>query len=90
MSQPPLRYRVAVHQASFKNKSSNQTELSKLVIDLNEKKEKFQLKYKLIENKLSYNTRSKVCNLCTAEKYILLRQILYYPGKINYISTKYF
>ena len=72
MSQPPLRHRVAVHKASFENRTKNQTELSSKVWDLKDKNEGYTVKFKLLENKKSYTTSTKNCNLCTAEKYQIL------------------
>ena len=81
MSQPPLRHRVAVHKASFENKTKNQTELSNKIWDLKEKKEGYTVKFKLLENKKSYTPNTKNCNLCTAEKYQILFSDL--PNKLN-------
>ena len=71
MSAPPLRYRVATHKQSFKS-CNNQTELSCKIKELDQNNIKYDLTFKLLENKKSYNPEIRKCHLCTAESYHIL------------------
>ena len=73
--------RLAVHKHSFKVQTDNQTELSKIVIELKKEGKQFTINYSIIENKKSYSNSSKQCNLCTAEKFQILKSK--HPNLIN-------
>ena len=73
MSAPPLRLRVATHIQSLKNTNSkNQTELSKKCKELASENIKYDIIFKLIENKPTYTPERKKCDLCISESYHIL------------------
>ena len=61
------------HQQSFTNeKKKNDTELSKYMWQLKEKKKEFTITWKIIEKARAYTNISKRCNLCIAEKFFII------------------
>ena len=82
MSSPPLRLWVANHALSFK-RDTNQTELSGLVKELENKGVDYNLKYKILERHPSYTPESKRCPLCIGEIYNII-----YLGLENLINKK--
>ena len=69
ISDPPFKARYANHRTSFKHERyRNSTELSKYVWDLKEKEQSYKLEWKIAERARPYNTITKRCNLCLAEK----------------------
>ena len=83
MSARPLRKRISYHLVSFKSDDMNQTELSKLVHDLKSKNIDHEVEFELIENKPSYTSSRKNCQLCIAESYNIL-----FKGLPNMINSK--
>ena len=71
ISAPPLRLRVATHLQSLKTEN-NQTELSNKCKDIAEKGGRYELTFKLLENKASYTPEAKICQLCNAEKFQII------------------
>ena len=64
-----FKTRYANHKQSFKNeKYKNQTELSKYIWKLEDKKIDHNISWKIIKRAKLYNNISKKCNLCTTEK----------------------
>ena len=61
------------HQMSFKHeKKRNDTELSKYLWELKEKKENFTISWKILAKARAYSNVSKRCNLCIEEKYFII------------------
>lgn len=61
------------HQQSFTNeKKKNDTELSKYLWQLKEKKKEFTITWKIIDKARAYTNISKRCNLCIAEKFFII------------------
>lgn len=61
------------HQMSFKHeKKRNDTELSKYLWELKEKKEQFTMSWKILAKARAYSNFSKRCNLCLEEKYLII------------------
>ena len=62
------RYRN--HQTSFRHPNKrNETELSKHIWNLKDRKESFHAKWRILRTCKPYNNESKKCNLCLQEKY---------------------
>ena len=73
MSVPPLRLRVTTHIQSLKKTNcKNQTELSKKSKEMTSKNIKYDIIFKLIENKPAYTPERKKCDLCISESYHIL------------------
>ena len=75
----PFRSRAANHKKSFTYlKYEKETELSKHIWDIKKKEArkmrtvKFDIKWKKIVNAKPFNPVTNVCNLCTAEKYLII------------------
>ena len=65
------RYRN--HKTSFRHQNRrNETELSKHVWNLKDANKTFKIKWKIIKKCQPYSSVSKKCNLCLAEKYIII------------------
>ena len=61
------------HQMSFKHeKRRNDTELSKYLWKLKEKKEGYSISWKIIAKAKAYSNTTKRCNLCITEKFFIL------------------
>ena len=59
------------HQMSFKHeKRRNDTELSKYLWKLKEKKEGYSISWKIIAKAKAYSNTTKRCNLCITEKFL--------------------
>ena len=68
-----FKTRFGNHKQSFSNrKYCNQTELSKYIWTLKDNSIDFKVKWKILQSATPYNNITKKCNLCTAEKYIIL------------------
>ena len=70
--------RLAVHKTSFKHKpkpgakSSNSTELSNHVWELNDKKINHKIDWKILDRAQSFNPTTKKCRLCLTEIFYLM------------------
>ena len=65
------RYRN--HQTSFRQPSKrNETELSKYIWDLKDRKKSFRVKWRILRSCQPYSNESKKCNLCLQEKYFII------------------
>jgi len=61
------------HQMSFKHEARrNDTELSKCLWELKEKKNKFTVSWKILAKARAYSNQSKRCNLCLHEKFFII------------------
>ena len=61
------------HQTSFRHPSKrNETELSKYVWDLKDRKKSFRVKWRILRSSQPYSNVSKKCNLCLQEKYFII------------------
>ena len=71
----PILERYRNHIKSFTHKKySNETELSKHVWHLKQKKTDFTIKWSIIKKSISYTGGSKRCNLCLEEKISILKE----------------
>ena len=69
----PFKKRLANHTKSFKQeKYSTDSELSKHIWELKRKNIDYKLAWKIIDRAKSFSPVSKVCKLCTREKYYLI------------------
>ena len=65
------RYRN--HKASFNDRNKrNSTELSKYIWELKDRNEEYGIKWKVLHHAQPYNNVSKRCNLCLAEKHVII------------------
>ena len=65
------------HQMSFKHEEKrNDTELTKYLWQLKEKKKDFSIEWKILAKAIAYTHLTKRCNLCITEKFFLL-----YPNR---------
>ena len=61
------------HQMSFKHENKkNDTELSKYLWQLKEKKKDFTITWKILAKARAYTTLTKRCNLCISEKFFII------------------
>ena len=73
MTENPFKTRYGNHKQSFNHrKYSNQTELSKHIWTLKDKKTEFKVTWKILCHATPYSNNTKKCNLCTTEKFIIL------------------
>ena len=64
------------HQMSFKHeKRRNNTELSKYLWELKEKKKEFTVSRKILAKARAYSNLTKRCNLCLHEKYFIISNL---------------
>ena len=75
---PVSEYRIERYRNHIKSfthkKYSNETELSKHVWHLKQKKTDFTIKWSIIKKSISYTGGSKRCNLCLEEKISILKE----------------
>ena len=75
MTSNAFKERYRNHIKSFTHKKySNETELSKHVWHLKQKKTDFTIKWSIIKKSISYTGGSKRCNLCLEEKISILKE----------------
>ena len=75
MTSNTFKERYRNHIKSFTHKKySNETELSKHVWHLKQKKTDFTIKWSIIKKSISYTGGSKRCNLCLEEKISILKE----------------
>ena len=73
LTEGTFKRRLYGHRQSFKNSGlRNATELSKHIWDLNDRGEKYELSWNIIDRASSYKGTSKSCRLCLLEKYHIL------------------
>ena len=73
LTEGTFKRRLYDHRQSFKNSGlRNATELSKHIWDLNDRGEKYELSWNIIDRASSYKGTSKSCRLCLLEKYHIL------------------
>ena len=69
-----FKTRYTNHKASFTHvNKKNSTELSKHVWKLKEANIDYNIKWSILKQASSYNTRTKKCNLCLWEKFFIIR-----------------
>ena len=75
LSEPPFHERLRGHRKSFTNKKySAETELSKYIWRLKEKRKSFSIKWQIIKKCRKYKPGSWYCHLCTSEKHLILME----------------
>jgi len=80
------RYRN--HQTSFRHRSKrNETELSKYIWDLKDRKKSFHVKWRILRSCQPYSNVSKECDLCLQEKYFIIRKDLSSLNKRNELAS---
>ena len=73
MTENPFKIRYGNHKQSFNNiKYRNQTELSKYIWSLKDQTRDFTITWKVLCSASPYNNITRRCNLCIAEKWIIL------------------
>ena len=73
LSAPTFKSRLGNHKKSFKHeKYEKETELSKQVWRLKRKNEEYSIKWKLITKANPFNPVTRICNLCTEEKFHII------------------
>ena len=61
------------HKISFNKESrKNETELSKHIWQLKDRKQEYDITWKILAKAKAYSNQTKRCNLCIAEKYFIL------------------
>ena len=85
MTANTFKERWANHRSSFKLKHKEfDTELSKFIWQLKEKGSDYKIEWKIIDRAKSFSPISKLCKLCTLERYYLIfRKDLYTLNKNN-------
>ena len=61
------------HTSAFRHKEDD-TELSKHIFELRRQKCQYKIQFKIIDRAQSITPPSKICNLCTLEKYYLIHR----------------
>ena len=80
ITEPPFKVRLGNHTKSFNHeKYRHNTELSKKVWELKEKKIDFKISWHLIQHAISYRGGGKTCDLCTSEKLHIIKT----PNALN-------
>ena len=69
-----FKQRLAGHKQTFKNSEIGQTSLSNHIQELKSQNIDFDLNWKILDRGTPFSPVSKVCNLCTKEKYHILFQ----------------
>ena len=76
LTEGAFKTRYYTHTCSFRNpKHRNSTELSKYIWHLKDSNVNYSIKWKIIKQCRPYSNKTKRCNLCLYEKFI----ILYHP-----------
>ena len=78
LTEGAFKTRYNNHTSSFRNpKHKHSTELSKYIWQLKESNIEHSIHWKILKKCKAYSNRTKRCNLCLHEKYI----IIYYPKR---------
>ena len=73
LTETEFKTRYTNHKASFNHSSKrNTTELSKYIWQLKDSNTDFELKWNILEHAKAYSNNTKLCNLCTCEKYYII------------------
>ena len=73
MTADPFKKRYGNHKKSFKQeKYKTETDLSNHTWKLESEKKSFNINWKILDRGRSFNPGSKICQLCTIEKYYLI------------------
>ena len=75
LTENSFKSRYTGHVSSFKDqKRRNATALSEYIWKLKEKNVQYSIKWKIVSKAKSYSTSSKLCNLCTEEKFFIIHR----------------
>ena len=73
MTSTPFKERLANHDKSFNHfKYSTETALSKFIWKLKEKNIDYSISWRIVDRATIYNPLTRVCKLCTLEKFYIL------------------
>ena len=79
-SEPPFKVRYNNHTKAFRNRRyEKDTQLSKLIWELKDKGEPYELSWSVASTAISYKPGSSKCDLCATEKLLI---IMAAPGSI--------
>ena len=74
MTSNAFKNRFRNHQKSFRDKKhQNETELSKFIWSLKEKKKDFEVKWSILKRAVVYHNGPRRCNLCLEDKLQILK-----------------
>ena len=72
------------HTSSFRNpKHKHATELSKYIWQLKQSNIQYSIRWKILKKCKAYSNKTKRCNLCLHEKYIII-----YHSKLNSLNSR--
>ena len=75
LTEGTFKTRYLNHTSSFRNeKSKNATELSKYIWSLKESNARYSITWKIIKKCQPYSNKTKRCNLCLHEKFVIICQ----------------
>ena len=73
LTEGTFKTRYLNHTSSFRNeKTKNATELSKHIWPLKESNARYSIKWKIIKKCQPYSSKTKKCNLCLHEKFVII------------------
>ena len=76
MSAPPVKTRIANHKSTMRYESrENASELAKFAWSRKREGKSCNIQWAVIDRAKPYNSASKKCHLCTAEKYHILKSV---------------
>lgn len=85
ISETEFKIRFGNHKKSFKHRRyEKDTELSKYVWELKDRKVGFEIKWSILRHAQSYNPSTKTCNLCLTEKLLICN----FKNKTNLINKR--
>ena len=74
LTEGTFKQRFSQHKSTFKHrKHINNTELSKYIWQLRDKKQDFNIKWSIISRARPYSNISKRCDLCLTEKLMIIK-----------------
>ena len=74
MTSNAFKNRFRNHQKSFRDKKhQNETELSKFIWSLKEKKKEFEVKWSILKRAVVYHNEARRCNFCLEEKLQIMK-----------------
>ena len=75
MTGTTFKERYATHRSSFKLEHKiSETELSKYIWSLKKQNIIYKVRWKILDRARTYSPVSKICQLCTLERYYLIRR----------------
>jgi len=73
MTENPFKTRFKNHEKSFNHEQyKTETALSGFIWDLKEKNINYNLQFRIVDRAPAFNPLTRICNLCTLEKYYLI------------------